>query len=198
MTQPAVAFSATVQALLSEHVVRAVFGVKLELASETVYLVQGDSFVDNVGRRWEGLGLLGALSGLQIGAEAATAPLQLILSGVVGDKKERLTAYATIRRAAAIGNAEIVGGTATVYAFFFDRTLGVPIDLPYMLQIYQLGNASLQYDAGAITLTVTADPLFGGKHVPPLNLVTDADQQAKYPGDRIFERIGWKKTVITA
>ncbi|WP_363346281.1 hypothetical protein [Methylocystis echinoides] len=197
MPQPPLAFSATAQALLDEHVVRAVYGVKIEMASETVYLCQGDSFVDRVGQRWLGLGILGAISGLQVGPEAATSPLELTLSGLVGDEKRFQSVYAPIRRAIADSHAEIVGATATVYALIFDRTLGRAIDFPYMLQIYQLGRPSLQYENGEITFTVVGEPLFGGKHIPPLNLVSDADQQAKYPGDRIFERIGWKKTVVT-
>jgi hypothetical protein len=197
MAQPPLAFSATAQAVLDGHVVRAVYGVIIDLASGPVRLCQGDSFVDRIGQRWEGLGLLGSVSGLQAGPEAATAPLQLTLSGIVGDEKARVGAYAKIRRAVADSNAEIVGRTATVYVLLFDRTRNRPIDFPYMLQAYQLGNASLKNEAGEISLSITGEPLFGGKHIPPLNLVTDADQQAKYPGDRIFERIGWKKTVVT-
>jgi hypothetical protein len=196
--QPPIAFSDAVQAMLSEHVVLARFGVQLDLASETVYLCQGDSFRDNVGRMWRGLGLFGELAGLQIGAEAATSPIQLTLAGLVEDDKTLQSPYAALGRAAADASAEIIGRTASVYVMFFDETLGQPVDLPYLLQSYQLGAATLEIGEGQIALTVRGDPLFGGKHIAPLNLVCDEDQQQKYPGDRIFERVGWRKTVITA
>jgi hypothetical protein len=196
--QPPIAFSDAVQAMLAEHVVLARFGVQLDLASETVYLCQGDSFRDNVGRLWRGLGLFGELAGLQIGAEAATSPIQLTLAGLVEDDKTLQSPYAALGRAAADASAEIIGRTASVYVMFFDETLGQSVDLPYLLQSYQLGAASLEIGDGQIALTVQGDPLFGGKHIAPLNLVCDEDQQQKYPGDRVFERVGWRKTVITA
>jgi hypothetical protein len=197
MAQPAVAFSAAAQAILDGHIIRACFGVRMELQSETLHLCQGDTFTDNTGQTWLGLGALGTISGVQCGAEAVTAPLQLTVSGLLDDAgKGRLPSLA---RAIGDSNAEILGGTVTVYWLLFDQTTAKAIDLPYMLQVYQMGSASFAYDgaSNSATLTIPADPLFGGKHIPPLNLVSDADQQARYPGDRIFERIGWKKTVVT-
>jgi hypothetical protein len=196
--QPPLAFSDAVQAMLAEHVVLARFGVQFDLVSETVYLCQGDSFRDNVGRFWQGLGLFGELSGLQIAAEAAISPIQLTLSGLVEDDKTRASPYAALGRAAADASAEMIGRTASVFVMFFDSTLGQPVDLPYLLQSYQLGAATLEIGEGQITLSVQGDPLFGGKHIAPLNLVCDEDQQQTYPGDRVFERVGWRKTVITA
>lgn len=198
MPQPDVVFSEAAQALLAGAVVPAVYGVKVETASETLYLCQGDSFTDNTGQRWTGLGLFGSISGLQCGPEAATAPLQITLSGIVEADKAQ-SAYSSIASAIRDGGNEFVGRSATVYLLLFDAATHQPLDMPYMLQIYQMGYASFSYDgsSGAATLTVPADPLFGGKHIPPLNLVSDADQQARYPGDRIFERMGWRKTVIT-
>lgn len=199
MAQPPIFFSETAQALLSGHVVRATLGVRLDLLSETLFLCEGDSFTDNAGQAWTGLGLLGSISGVSVGAEIATAPLQMTLSGVVGNEMLRSEVYPAFARAISASNSEIVGRRAVVYLHLFDATAMTPIDFPYMLQIYQMGNAVFAFDgaAGSATLTVPADPLFGGKHIPPLNLVSDADQQAKYPGDRIFERMGWRKTVIT-
>lgn len=199
MTQPALAFSATATALLQGHMVRAVFGVKLELRNETLYLCQGDSFTDNTGQAWTGLGLLGSIAGVQCGPEAVASPLQLTLSGVVMDDKTRADVYPALARAIADSNAEILGGWATVYWMMFDQTTGQAVDLPFMLQVYQLGRATFAYDGAtnAVTLTVPGDPLFALRHVPPMNLVSDADQQNKYPGDHAFERMGWKKTVIT-
>lgn len=199
MPQPAVFFSETAQAILAGHIVRATLGVKLDLQSETLFLCEGDTFTDNAGQTWTGLGLLGSISGVQVGAEIATAPLQMTLSGVIENETIRSEIYPTFARAIGATNPEIVGRRAVVYLHLFDATAMTPVDLPYMLQIYQMGNAVFAFDgaAGSATLTIPADPLFGGKHIPPLNLISDADQQAKYPGDRIFERMGWRKTVIT-
>ena len=199
MAQPDVMFTATAQAILAGQMIRACFGVKLELASETLYLSQGDSFFDAAGQEWIGLGLLGSISGIQVGAEAATAPLQLTLSGIVQNEAARADAYSALANAIASSNSEIVGRRVSVYLHLFDAQAATPIEFPYLLQIYQMGNAVFSYDgaSASVTLTIPADPLFGGKHIPPLNLVSDADQQAKYSGDTIFERMGWRKTVIT-
>lgn len=196
---PDVLFSDAAQAILDGHIVYASYGVKLELTTETLYLTQGDSFVDNVGQRWDGLGLLGQISGVQVGPEAATSPLQMTLSGIVEDDKTRAQLYPTLFAAARDSNAEIRGGVASVYIHLFDSTTGRAIDMPYLAQIYELDNATFAYDgeSGSVTISVPGDPLFGGKHIAPLNMVTDADQQAKYPNDRIFERVGYKHQVVT-
>jgi hypothetical protein len=201
MSQPDVFFSTAAQAMLAGHMIRACYGVKMELESETVYLCQGDTFTDNVGQVWRGLGQLGGVNGVQCGAEAVTAPLELTISGVMQNNEGPGYAsfYSALSRAVADSNAEILGGTVEVYWLLFNQTTAQAIDLPYLLQTYQMGSASLAFDggSGSVTLSIPADPLFGGKHIPPLNLVSDADQQARYPGDKIFERIGWKKTVVT-
>jgi hypothetical protein len=197
MPQPAIAFSQTAQAVLAGHLVRARLGVKLGLAAGPLYLCMGDSFKDSSGQRWEGLGVLGELSGLQCGAEAVTSPLTMTLSGVISDDTTRKELFSTLKDAALSSTAELAGRTVSVYLLLFDATMGQPVDAPYVLQIYQIGNASLRYDGAAVTYTLSADPLFGGKHIPPLNLLSDADQQAKYPGDAALERMAWRKTVVT-
>lgn len=197
MAQSPLVFSAAAQALLAGHLVHYRLGVKLALRNETLYLAQGETFIDNTGQRWDGLGVLGALSGLECGAEAATAPLQMTLTGVIAADSPRASLFSALVDAVNGSTADMVGCTVTVYLLLFDATRGQAIDTPYVLQLYKIGQTSLQYSAKSVTLTVLCDPLFGGKHVPPLSLVTDPDQQAKYPGDTIFERVGSKRTVIT-
>jgi hypothetical protein len=199
MPQPEPFFSAAAREMLAGQVIRAAYGVEMELESETIRLCNGDTVTDNVGQQWRGLGVLGSISGIQCGAEAVTAPLQMAISGRLLTMKSQKAANfrATLSRAVADSNAEILGRTVRVFWLLFNARTAAAVDLPYLLQTYQMGSASLSFDGAKIVLSIPADPLFGGKHIPPLNLVSDADQQAKYPGDRIFERIGWKKTVVT-
>jgi hypothetical protein len=199
MAQPAPFFSTAAQEMLAGQIIRAAYGVEMELESETIRVCNGDTVTDNVGQKWRGLGVLGSISGIQCGAEAVTAPLQMSISGKLKDHKSQKAAnfYATLARAVADSNSELLGRTVRVFWLLFNAKTAKAVDLPYLLQTYQMGSASFSFSGAAIVLTIPADPLFGGKHIPPLNLVSDADQQAKYPGDRIFERIGWKKTVVT-
>jgi len=202
MAAPDVLFSATVQSILAGNIVRAIYGVQLQLVSETLFLCQGDSFIDNTGQKWTGLGMLGQISGIQCGAEAATSPLQLTLSKVLAPQTADKSVghiYSTLSRAVSDSVNETLGRQAVVYLMFFDSVSSVPIDLPYVVARYQLGSGSLAFDStnGSVTFTLPAEPLFGSKHIPPLNLVSHTDQQMKYPGDNIFERVGYKHTVIT-
>ncbi|MGD9545046.1 MAG: hypothetical protein AB7F41_14590 [Methylocystis sp.] len=177
MTQPIV-FSDAAQLVLAGQRVAAAVAVKLELASETLNLWLGNGSIrSNDGQAWEGLGRFGAISGLEFGAKAATQPISMTLSGLDAE-------LAAIARSQ---YSQMRGRRVSVYALLFDETKR-PIDYPYLCMLATIDSASLKRRGDAFVLEVAAEPIFNTKHMPALNLVTDADQQARYPGDRIFDR----------
>lgn len=188
MPQPPILFSDAAQRMLEGQTVQACFGVKLELINETLFLAQGTSFTDNAGQRWQGLGALGNISGVQVGPEAASSPVELTLSGL----------DSSLAPAARASNQFIRGGAATVYFFLFDQNFK-PLDLPFAMQRYKLDNGALIYSGGdnSCVLRIRGEPVFAAKHISPLSLISDMDQQSKHPGDTIFERMGFKHIVVT-
>lgn len=178
--QPLV-FSDAAAAILAGQRVVVALGVKMELASETLHLWLGNGMIrSNDGQQWEGLGRLGGVSGLEFGALAATQPINLTLSGL----------DVNLAAAARAQYSEMRGRRVSIYTLVFDENMQ-PVDLPYLCMLATIDNASLRRVGDVFTLDVTAEPIFNTKHMPALNLVTDADQQARYPGDRIFDRAAY-------
>lgn len=181
-----VVFSHAAQRVLAGQRVGVTIGVKLELADETIYLWLGNGALrSNDGQEWEGLGRLGGISGLEFGAVAATQPITLTLSGL----------DAGLANAAREQNSRMRGRRVSVFALLFDQSMQ-PIDLPYLCMLATIDHASMKRSGDAYVLEVVAEPIFNTKHIPSLNLVTDADQQSRYPGDRIFERAAYVHAIF--
>ena len=174
-------FSGTVAAMMAGREVRASIGVKFNFASSTMRVWQGrGAFVDNSSNTWQGLGEFGTISGLQGSSMLSVDPVTMTLSGVDP------TLMATVRNQA----SEIVGRTCGVYFLMFDANWDL-LDAPYLAELYLMDKASFSVDGESQTMIVnlSAEPLFFSKHVPPVSMMTDADQQRKYPGDTIFQRV---------
>lgn len=185
MSEPLI-FSTAAQMLLAKQFVQMAVAVQLDLLNETLRLWRGQGGVTtNDGREWEGLGALGNISGLHFGYEAATNPITMTLSGLDNE----------LAQVARDQESQMRGRTVSVYALLFDEDWR-PIDMPYLCQMAIIDRASLKYSDDSYVLELTAEPLFASKHLPALNLVTDADQQSRYPGDKIFERVGFTHTIF--
>lgn len=185
MTQEIV-FSHAAQLVLSGQRVGAAVAVKLELASETLNVWLGNGLVrSNDGQEWEGLGIFGGISGLDFGAQAATQPINMTLSGL----------DASLAAAAREQYSEMRGRRVSVYVLLFDANMQ-SIDLPYLCMLATIDHASLKRSGDSFVLEVVAEPIFSTKHMPALNLVTDADQQARYPGDKIFDRSAYPHSMF--
>jgi hypothetical protein len=184
VSQPIV-FSDAAQRVLAGQRVVAAIGVKLEFANETLNLWLGNGSVrSNDGQEWEGLGRLGGVSGLEFGAKAATQPISMTLSGLDAE----LAAVARSQY------AQMRGRRVSVYALIFDEKTQ-PIDQPYLCMLATIDRASLKRSGDAFVLELAADPIFNTKHMPALNLVTDADHQARFPGDTIFNRANYSRSL---
>jgi hypothetical protein len=184
VTQPLV-FSDAAALLLSGASINRALAVRIELPGETLNLALGHgSIVTNDGTRWTGLGDFGGIDGLDFGPNAPTEAITLTLSGL----------NAELAKYAREDSIDIRGSLVSVFVLLFDAQWQ-PVDLPYLCQVAQVDQPSLKRSGDTYVMEVTAEPPTSSKHIPALNLVTDADQQARYPGDRIFERAAYQHTI---
>lgn len=174
-------FSETVTEMLAGRNINTALGVWFDFASgvERVWLGRG-TFTARDGTEWSGMGELGSIDGLAPAAGLSTDPITLTLSGL--DET-----FINMTRQQA---SEIRGRRCGVYILMFDENFA-PLDNPYLVELYLMDKASFTVDGETrqMSITVTAEPLFSTKHVPRFALMSDQDQQTKYPGDKIFERV---------
>lgn len=180
MTQE-VFFSQTVQEMVSGRNVHVALGVKFEFASETIRCWTGrGTFTAADNTEWLGLGEVASIDGVQASAIVSIEPVTITLSGLDPELMALTRAQAS----------EIRGKRCGVYILCFDENWQ-PLDDPYLVELYLMERAQLAVDGEARTMsiTVTAEPLFYTKNVPLTSYMTDQDQQRKYPGDKVFERV---------
>jgi hypothetical protein len=184
-------FSETVQEMVSGRNVHVAIGVRFEFASETIQCWMGrGTFTANDNTEWLGLGELASIDGVQTSAIVSIEPVTITLSGLDPVLMELTRQQAT----------EIRGKRCGVYILCFDDNWK-PLDDPYLVELYLMDKATFSVDGESRTMsiTVTAEPLFYTKHVPLTSYMTDQDQQRKYPGDKVFERVALlagRQTVI--
>jgi hypothetical protein len=180
MMQPVV-FSAAAQAMLSGHVVRAAFGAWFDFTSgpERVWLGEG-TYIATDGTVWSGLGGFASIDGEDLSWGLSTDSVTLKLSGLDPSFVSETRAQAK----------EIRGRKCGIYQLLRDSN-EQSLDAPYLVQLYFMDNATFSVDGGTdqLIISMTIEPLFTTKHLPAFALVTDQDQQRKFPGDKIFERI---------
>lgn len=186
----AVYFSSTVQTMLAGHEVRAAIGIRLDFTSGTVRAWVGQGTVTHGGLDWLGLGQFASIDGLQMSPMLSTDPVTMTLSGLDTTLMNEVRNQAT----------EIRNRTCGVYLLMFGSDWK-PLDTPYLIEQYIMDKATYTVDGETSTMSVSlvAEPLFASKYVPATSYITNQDQQAKYAGDKIFERMtlmSGRQTVI--
>jgi hypothetical protein len=168
--------------MLDGHEVRMSIGVRFEFASQDMRVWQGGrgSFTDGDGNVWYGLGKFGQVSGIQGSSMLSVNPISMTLSGV----------DPSLMSIVRTQSDEIAGRRCGVYFLMFDENFNL-LDRPFLSELYLMDRATFSVDGEARTMVVTmdAEPLFFSKHVPPVSMMTDADQQRKYPGDTCMQRV---------
>lgn len=179
--QQEIYFSETVQQMVSGRNVNVALGVWFDFTSgiERVWLGRG-TFTAKDGTEWSGLGELASIDGIAATAGLSTEPITMTLSGLDATLLDLTRSQAS----------EIRGRRCGIYILTFDENFQ-PLDTPYLVELYLMDKASFTVDGDSrsVSITVTAEPLFSTKHVPRFALMTDQDQQTKYPGDKVFERV---------
>lgn len=183
-------FSSTVQNMLSGREVRSSIGIRFDFASGTTRVWLGQGTVTHGGADWLGMGNLGAIEGIQMSPMLSTEPVTMTLSGVNTALMNEVRNQAT----------EIRGKTCGVYLLMFGSNWEA-LDSPYLIEQYLMDKASytVEGESNTMSISLVAEPLFASKYVPATSYITNQDQQAKYAGDKIFERVALmagRQTVI--
>lgn len=189
MTQ-SIIFASSVQAMLSGREVRASIGIKFDFTSGSTNVWLGQGTVTHSGSDWLGLGRLASIDGMQMTGIVSTDPITMTLSGIDTALMNEVRNQAT----------EIRGRSCYLYLLMFDSDWQ-PLDSAYLIEVYLMDKATFSVDGetNQMIVTLTAEPLFASKHIPPVAFMSDQDQKRKYPNDRIFDRVvlqSGRQTVI--
>lgn len=126
------------------------------------------------GYEWTGVGSFGTVSGIEEDSVLSKKTTTYTLSGIPNDMISlALNDYAQ-------------GRSAKVYLGFFDRAAGGLVDDPFLLDQGRLDVPETE-EGETVTLTITAESRMSMWERPRARRYTNADQQARFPGDRGLE-----------
>ena len=178
-------WSAAVEAHLAGATVGVAYGVEFFFASGTKALWPGQGAFDTSalgGPVFQGIGGMGQVGAVEMGAVAATQPVSFSLSGL----------DAALFAVAQNQGAEVRGRRAKLYLIFFDVQTFALIDVRVRRTLVmdrlpaKIDGAS---DPPSMVLSLTTEPILATKNRAPYAFLTDADQRGRYPGDRGLERM---------
>jgi len=183
-------FTNTIRAQAAgQHVIAALF-VTFAFKSETLRVWEGDGPIDRGGFTWRGMGSrtdgmgnpLQAIDGLEQAVNGTAPQLTLTLSGV----------DATVVQAARkdADADEIEGRDLTIEIGFFDATSPnlVPLDGLMQLGVWTMQKPSFTATGPTLrTITLPCETLFAQRSRAPFGMLTDRDQQRRFPGDKALE-----------
>lgn len=160
-------------------------GLTLHFKSETMHVWTGVGPVQASDRRFEGVGNVGSISGLEIGYGRPTSTTTIELSGL----DARYFALAADQA------AEVRGRKAEIWLLGFgtgvmgEEWVLAAASREGTRQMDQL-TRSIDHGTQKSTITLTLQPLEVMRWRSPSGLLTHDDQQRRHPGDRALERAG--------
>lgn len=141
---------------------------------------------------FEGIGSLGRVSAIEVGTTAATEALTFELSSL----DTRIHAIANDQA------DEVMGRRAEVYLYFMDigatsgNILVHCMKRRTVIMDKMTPKIEMTEDGPLMTISVTSEPVLSRKNRAGNTFLTDADQRARYPGDRIFERAALSERTV--
>lgn len=168
---------ATVAALAAGHRVSRAVLAEFAFRSSTQRFWDGLRWLTAGGQQWLGAGQLISIDGLEHAAGMGASAATFRLSGV----------DATLLAIAADSRSEVAGRRCAVYWQFLDESTGTALDDPIALWVGTMDVMTFAAGVDAQSITLTAETRFSRRVRAPWGMLTDADQQARYPGDRGLE-----------
>lgn len=167
------------------HVIASLF-ITFDFLTTPIRVWEGDGPLDRAGFTWRGMGTrvagdgspLQSIEGLEEAVNGQAPQLTLTLSGV--DQ----TVVAAARED--VANHEIEGRDLTIQIGFFDATQPglVPLDNLLTLGIWSMQKPSFTATGPSVrTINLPCETLFAQRSRAPFGLLTDRDQQRRFPGD---------------
>ncbi|WP_225768502.1 hypothetical protein [Inquilinus sp. Marseille-Q2685] len=174
-----------------QHVVCALF-VAFAFKSGDMRVWEGDGPIDRGGFTWRGMGHrqdgagnpLQSIDGLEQAINGTAPQLTLTLSGI-----DQTVVTAAKQDADA---DEIEGRDLTIEIGFFDATRPglVPLDGLVPLGTWVMQKPAFTATGPTLrTITLPCETLFAQRSRAPFGMLTDRDQQRRFPGDRALEFI---------
>lgn len=186
-------FSETVKAQLAGQKVQMDVLVEFDFLSSTQRLWNGfGDLVTSDSKTWSGIAGLGKVSGLQQSFDGQANPLNLTVSGLDANFAATIQA----------DKAEYYYRTVTVYMQFFNEDWSV-LDAPYAINLSRIVTMKASMVQGndnshTHVINMTAESPFVSRRRPPFGFLTDADQQARFPGDLGCARVaGIDKKIVS-
>jgi hypothetical protein len=180
-------FANTVAAYLAGQTINVAWLVEFDFTSVTVRCWQGYGAINAGGYSWDGIGELGAISGLESAIGAIAPQVSFQLSGV----------SPTLITEAMSASSEVKGRNVTVYIQFFDQAMQ-PLDNPYAIFCGLMDVMKVKADGPATrTIELTAEGLFSRRGVPPWGYLSASSQRALYPGDAALDMMQQMQNIST-
>lgn len=128
------------------------------------------------GHDWIGVGSFGGVSTVEENSDLSRRTITYSLSGIPGDM------------VSIVLGENYQGRTANLYLGFIDRDTGVLVATPELMDQGRMDIAEIQ-EGDSFTVTLNAESRFAAWNRPVVRRYNNADQQARFPGDRGLEFI---------
>jgi hypothetical protein len=173
-------FSATIAAHLVGRKIGAALLTHAEFRENERRWWSGNGDVTLGGHDWQGTGTLIQIEGLEQPIGTAAPKTSFSVSGVDA---------AMVQMARQASN-RVKGRRIRVFIQFWDETDWMPLDAPYALYAGRMDQMSYAADGPQQrTIRLSAETLWTNRRIPPYGLLTDRDQNARFPGDRGLEQV---------
>lgn len=181
-------FTETIALSLAGARVEAAWLVLFDFTSEPIRLWGGNGLLrTSDGNRWNGIGSLAAVSGIEQAINGQAPQASFTLSGIDAQ---------VMRLARDEFIAEVKGRKVTAYLQFFgaddpaDPDNQRPLDAPYPVWCGRALTPEFAFQDTERAVTIKCESLFSLRSRPQFAMYTDADQQRRFPGDLGFEFVG--------
>ena len=182
-------FPDTIRADLAGAKVECSFLFAFEFASDTVRLWAENGRLDtNDGESWFGIGSLGDATGIEQAINGEAPEAKFTLSGIDQD---------ILTKCREEWNSEARGRWVRAFIQFHgEPDEADPYnqrcwDMPFAIAAFRMLRPSFSFtEEGERSIEITAEQIFALRSRPRHAMYTDADQNARFPGDRGFEFVG--------
>ena len=168
----------TVRELAAGRAVKVTRLFRFEFLSSTQRFWDGLNYLTAGGQQWQGAGKLISVTGLEWAEGLGASQATFTLSGSTSD----------LVNAAINSETEVNGRPCAVFLqFLSDRS--VALDSPVGVWAGCMDRIVFKGDVNRQSLSMTAETLFVDRVRSPNGLLTDTDQQARWPGDRGLQKM---------
>jgi hypothetical protein len=174
-------FPATISAWLAGNTVSAALLIFLDFENDPMRLWTGfGDLITTDGNTWRGIGQMTQIEGLTASIGMAAQPLKFTLSGV----------DSTIVALAAAEADRVRDRRCVVYLQFFDPDTLQPLDAPAAVKTGVMDQLSFEAPSAIErVVSLTAEGNWTNRKRPVFSLLTDRDQNWRFPGDRGLEQV---------